>query len=307
VVTPMSMNPEPPPSAPQPSKTFLAVSILVLAACLFLVSVGIACLTFLYDPCIFTAGVMIIPVPALLAFQQYFGTFRRRCGAASRAGSLALLVSAFPFLFALVLIYGGIALREMPPLGRTLGASAFAAFFFAAGIMNLRWSSQLQNAPQQPANERFRLSMREIFVAIGVVGAMLCTIIYVRGPTKGYDEDVTAEEARLHLPEGARRVSYARGSRGLIAYEFDTDEASFKKWVEGGIGSPESRQANVPLLPIVGVFTMQRYCFLLDRPNEPDEIEIRDGLHYTWSEEDRGVHAAFDRETNRGYFFSHDQ
>lgn len=37
----------------------------------------------------------------------------------------------------------------------------------------------------------------------------------------------------------------------------------------------------------------------------PDEITINDGLIYTWSNEDRGVQAAFDRTTNRAYYFAH--
>jgi hypothetical protein len=48
-----------------------------------------------------------------------------------------------------------------------------------------------------------------------------------------------------------------------------------------------------------------RYYVYSTELKGPDRITINSGLSYSWSKEDRGVHAAFDRTTGRAYYQAH--
>jgi len=295
----MEPNPE-----PRPSKLLLANSVVVIAACMFLVALGIAGLTTSWDPCAMFGGLIIIPLPALLGFLQYAATFKRRAKSAADATVLAFLFSSFPLLISVVSTSQFLLEGETPPLELSLMPLVFAAPFVSAGFLNLQWSRQLKASGFQPADKRFRISVRELLAMTAFIGAMLAmTITFVRGAPKQFGVDVTAEEAGVHVPENASRVSYAHGFRGNIAYEFDTDEASFRQWVEGGIGSLEAERANVPLEEIRGGATISRFYSMTDGVTGPDTITVEHGLCYDWSFEDRAVYAIFDRTTGRAYFY----
>lgn len=295
----METNPE-----PRPSKLLLANSVIVIGACMFLVAMGIAGLTTTWDPCAMFGGLIIIPLPAILGFQQFAGTFKRRADWAAMASGLAFLLSIFPLLVATTATAEFLIEGALPPLDLSLTPLVFAAPFVSAGFLNRRWSQQLKASGYQPADKRFRISVRELLTMIAVIGAMLAmTITFVRGAPKQFGVNMTADEAGVHLPENASHVSYAHGPRGYIAYEFDTDEASFRKWVAGGIGSYEAEKANVPLEEIRGGATIRRFYSMTDGVTGPETITVEHGLCYDWYFEDRAVCAIYDRDTGRGYFY----
>jgi hypothetical protein len=294
-----------PQSAPKPSRTLLAVSVLVIAACMFLVSMGIAGLTVTWDPCAMFGGLMIIPLPALLALKQYAGTFQRRHQAASLAGALAYVLSALP-LFVAVTATGEFAMEgKLVPAELSLLPLAFAVPFLLAGYLNLRWSRQLQASGYQPIDDRFRMSVRELLITTAVIGAMLAmTMTFVRDQPQQFGINVTAEESGLRLPENASRVSYAHGFRGTIAYEFDTDEAGYLEWVEE-IRSRDPDYAKEEVSPIAMASRIYTFNFLAPQLTGPDQIEINEGWYYSWNFEDQAIYAAFDRKSNRAYYFAH--
>lgn len=294
----MESNPE-----PRPSKLLLANSVIVIGACMFLVAMGIAGLTTTWDPCAMFGGLIIIPLPALCGYQQYVATFKRRADSAAMASGLAFLLSIFPLLVATTATAEFLIEGALPPLDLSLTPLVFAAPFVSAGFLNRRWSQQLKASGYQPADKRFRISVRELLAMTAFIGAMLAmTMTFVRA-NKQFGVEVTAEEAGVHLPDNASRVSYAHGPRGYIAYEFDTDETSFRKWVEGGIGSFEAEKANVPIEEIRGGATIRTFYSMTDGVNGPDTITVDKGLSYYFSAEDRVVSAVFDRTTGRAYFY----
>lgn len=72
------------------------------------------------------------------------------------------------------------------------------------------------------------------------------------------------------------------------------------------ISNLELQQSNsAAVRAIAESYTIYRYCSLAPELTGPDSITITNGLYYEWSEEDRGVHAAFDRDSGRAYYFAH--
>jgi hypothetical protein len=124
---------------------------------------------------------------------------------------------------------------------------------------------------------------------------------FLRSAAPPFAENVEASAAPVDLPAGATDVSYAKGFRGTVAYEFTIDEEGFREWVAAGIGSFESRSAQVPLREIVFPARIIRYYFYADLPG-PDTATIEHGLDYSWSKEDRSVRAVYDRATGRAYY-----
>lgn len=91
------------------------------------------------------------------------------------------------------------------------------------------------------------------------------------------------------LPPDTSNINYRLGGAFdpiPACYEFDTSEQSFRDW---------AASKNWTLEQAGGVMT--RY--------DQSQVTINRGLFYHWTEEDSGVHAAFDRDTGRAYFYNH--
>ncbi len=294
----MEPNPE-----PRPSNLLLANSVVVIGACMFLVALGISGLMTTWDLGAMFGGLIIIPWPALCGYQQYVATFKRRAESAAMASGLAYTISVFPILFSTGFTAVFLLDDKLPQFDISLVPLVFAAPFITAGYLNLRWGRELRASGYQPADKRFRISVRELLAMTAIIGAMLAmTMTFVRD-NQQFGVEVSADEAGVHLPENASRVSYAHGFRGNVAYEFNTDEASFRKWVEGGIGSFEAEKANVPIEEIRGGATIRTFCAMTDGVTGPDTITVDKGLSYYFSAEDRVVSAVFDRTTGRAYYY----
>ncbi|MEM6471344.1 MAG: hypothetical protein AAF802_17415 [Planctomycetota bacterium] len=131
------------------------------------------------------------------------------------------------------------------------------------------------------------------------------TASFIRSTPPRYAENVSVADAPFGLPPSAIDVSFCQGSRGTIAYEFTVDETSFREWVAEGIGSIESNASNTILEQITTPVSITRYNAYSSELNGPDSITVNNGLHYSWSLEDRGVQAVFDPNTSRAYYFAH--
>ncbi len=291
---------------PMPSRLHVALSIVVIVECLFLFSAGVACLTVTWDPCAMFSGLMIAPLPGFLGFAQYAATFQRRAVAARRASTCAFILGGFVGFVLVVTLMQSVAKSVFPPISFVLIFAAFTVPNLWNGFLTLRWHRQLTISRYRPEDSRFRLSLRELLGSTAVIAAFLAlTLSFVRDQSPRFAVNVSPSEANLDLPVNAANVSLCHGFRGTIAYEFDTDEASFRAWVDAGIGSIESDGASVELSPIRGGYTINRFYCLTGQLSGPTSVTIDDGLYYDWSHEDRGVYAAFDRKTSRAYYYAH--
>ncbi len=284
-------------------------SVLVLAACVLLVSAAIAMFTVTWDPCSLIGGGIVLPLPTALAIQQYRGTFRSNAKAALISSVLLFVVAGFA-LFAFAMTLGEMIVEDvripwtsllLPMLGTGVvsGASAW---------MNLSWSRRLNHSATLDVHMADRVSFwkHELLVAVSAIALLTALVAYfVRSTPPRYAENVPRDKAPFGLPAEATEISFCQGFRGTIAYEFTINEKGFVNWVESGIGSLESEAANISIKPIAVPYSIQRYNSLTADLTGPDSITIANGLYYEWSKEDRGVYAAFDRTANRAYYFAH--
>lgn len=295
---------------PKPPGALVVCAGVVVTGCLALISAGLSAFAVAWSPCtVIGLLVFLIPVPSILAFQQYRAVARADSRAARTSAILLFLIGGLALLaFATTL---GEAAQEgvrIPWLSLLLPMLGLGVAAISAAWANLRWSRRLRAVDTsssledpQPPIRRFDASAA--LAAVAFVSGL--TIFLYRSTPPQYAEHVTRDAAPFRLPEGARDVSFCQGDRGTIAFEFSIDEDRFIRWVDSGIGSLESQSAHVPLRSIVEPFTINRYYMLSKELTGPNTATITDGLYYRWRKEDRGVEAAFDRPTGRAYYFAH--
>lgn len=297
-------------ASPKPSVVLLAFSLLVLIACVFLISVALVMFAARWDPFSLFAGVIVLTLPAVLATQQYRATFRQNGKAAYFSAVVLFIISGCAF-FAFVTTLGDMLLhgvRRLPWIGLLLPMLTIGVVGCLAGWLDLRWSRRLSTFTPTAVNAAgpVRFSIRELLVAVTAIACVTWLVDhFVRSTPPRFAENVSVDQAPFGLPAQARDVSFCQGFRGTIAYEFTIDEDDFIAWVDSRIGSTESYAANIPLREVTGPYEIRRYCALSSTLAGPDSKTITNGLHYHWSKEDRGVYAAFDRATNRAYYFAH--
>ncbi|WP_148080103.1 hypothetical protein [Roseimaritima ulvae] len=294
---------------PKRSVWLFVCSVIVLAACLVSISLALAAFAVTWDPCSIMGGVLMLPPPLALAVQQYRGTFRFNAKAASVSAVLLFLVCGLAFAALATtlvdLVFSGV---RIPWLSLFLPLLVIGTLGGVSASVNLAWSRHLERATNADGAslERTQYTMRELLVAVAAIACMTTLVIYlVRSTPPRFAENVSRDEAPFGLPAEATEVSFCQGFRGTIAYEFTIDESGFVVWVESGIGSLESASANVSVQPITTPYSVRRYDALTAKVTGAGAITITDGLYYEWSKEDRGVYAAFDRTTNRAYYYAH--
>ena len=182
-----------------------------------------------------------------------------------------------------------------------LGIGVVSAF---AGWVNQSWAKSL---PEHSAPERQRKLNAWDILALLASTAAVAVLSYSmhRDSLPQYGEHVDRAHAPASIPAGATDISYCQGVRGTIAYEFTIDEAGFREWVAGGIGSIESQSANIPLKTITTPVAIGTYSRLSEELTGPELVTVEAGLYYSWSHEDRGVTAVFDSKRNRAYYAAH--
>lgn len=254
-------------------------------------------------------GVAILTQFLLISFLpvrwQYRGTFRGDSASALKA-SLAWYAVA-----ALVLVPAVVSLH----LPAIVTAGPLAALPAALGFANQRRREQLERHYAEHPERRTRKETRRksrlwLWLLCGVMGVASLALWLPDGPPHTA-EHVAAANAGFDLPDGASDVSYYRHD-AWIACEFTTDEQRFQDWITGERFAPEPGLPRADVEEITKPHGVVRYLQGVrqeagkqaDDPEE-DAAIVTEGLKYDWSIEDRGVHAAFDRKTNRAYLYMH--
>ena len=295
---------------PRPPKLLIGASVCVIAGSGFFFAAFIAACVDEVNPFAIMGGVGFLPLVMGMAIQQYRGTFLRIPSAARTAAVMLYIVAG---LVALPILVGlGEAVAEGVSVGLmgtgVVRMAVFGITVFFLGRMNGRWSRRLGAAVEVEGvkSESGGWSLRGVLVCVGVgvaVTGLTWYLIETTPPRRA--EHVERSAVPFSLPYDARDISYCRGARGTIWYEFKIGERGFREWVESGIGSIESESAGSIMQEIDEAVTMMRFnVFSLD-PNDPSDITISNGLYYAWSKEDRGVYAAFDRAAGRAYYYAH--
>jgi hypothetical protein len=287
----------------------LVFAVLVLAACVFVTSMSIWGLTVTWNPIFWTGGMVTLPPAVVLAILQYRAAFCQKAKAASATAVFLFIIGGFMFVgFASTL---GEILLEGVPVSPSDWASlllpilAVASVGCFGGWINLRWSRRLKLAPPSADRPARSLARHLSAVAAGVACVAILAAYLIRTTPPQYAENVSRDEAPFDLPAGARDVSYCRGVRGAIAYEFTIDEDGFAAWVNSRIEQLKSDAHSVSLKPITEPCTIRRYCALSRDLTGPDSVTVTDGLCWPWPGGGSSVRAAFDRTTNRAYCFAH--
>jgi hypothetical protein len=290
----------------------VATSAVVIAACILLISLSLAAFVQTWDPCSFVAGTVLLPLPLAVAICQYLGVFRRHAKSAGTAAILLFIVGGFAWFGFFTTMGEAIADgMELPWVALLLPMAATGTVCIFVGWMNLRWRRKIRSSVSAVRGENrskplLQFSMRELLASVAMLAAVVgLTTYFVRSTPPRYAEHVDRSEAPFGLPDGATDVCYCQGFRGTIAYEFTIDEQGFRDWVESGIGSLESQAAKVQIQPIQGGHVIYRYYHFAPDLQGPDQATVTQGLYYSWAKEDRGVHAVFDRSSNRAYYFAH--
>lgn len=292
---------------PKPTIALQILSAIAIAGCVFTFSIGLAAFTVTWDPCSgLLSGIVFIPLSAALGIQQYRGTFWRNRKAAFFAAIGFFIVGGLMWLMFVTTLAETLISGEAPvwlmldffwPL---LVVGSVAA---VTGWANLHWSRCLQFGSSSSLLRRGQFTLRDLLAGITVIAGVTASVAFlVRQIKPQYAENVTREEAPIGLPATARDISFCQGMRGTIAYEFTIDEAEFKEWIHSRLGQ---RHPKIPLHSIVSPFTITRFNSLSSELNGPASITITNGLSFQWTEVDRGIHAAFDRTTNRAYYYAH--
>ena len=293
------------PEPPKPRLFHVAVSVLVILVSLFLISAAIATFMADLDPCSVFGGAILILLPAVLAIQQYRATFRHIRSAAKMAAGMLFFVGIVSAFVAFMIIIEVVRQGDALPWGILITQMIlFSVAANTARCLNLWWGRGLPYEAESYSSPRF--TIRELLAATAAVCFVAAVSSYiVRSIPPTYGEHVDLADAPFDLPENATNISFCHGFRGTVAYEFTTDVASFRDWVDAGIGSIESEASDVKLVPITSPVSITRYIACSTDLTGPDSITVANGLHYSWSFEDRGVYAVFDSTTNRAYYFAH--
>lgn len=119
-----------------------------------------------------------------------------------------------------------------------------------------------------------------------------CVILQWRTPTHGWG--YSREDCPIYsLPVDAADIDfYAYGYMPNTSFSFQTTEENFHKWC-GTLGD------------VVLQSDRSGTIFYITPDGSGRQVSADDGIEYGWSEEDRGVHTLYDRNTGRAYFLSH--
>lgn len=131
-------------------------------------------------------------------------------------------------------------------------------------------------------------------VLIGLL-AFIAFAMSVGKPKSGKAE--SAADAPMPLPSNATDITYYLGNAyPLRCYNFRTSEDAFLKWISSSTSMKQVDRTGHQLLTPV-----------LDPNGEVrlEPIPNSEYIYFSWSEEDRGQHAAYDRTAGRGYYFAH--
>jgi hypothetical protein len=239
---------------------------------------------------------------------QYRGTFRHDRNAATF--SMVILFGCGGFLlFAIVMCSGEFLIKEweLPPLEMLATAAGLALLILPAAWLNLRWSRCLRQATTPPARRRWQLSLQELLIFTAAAGLSLAIIAAgLRDKTPEIGEHVETNRPPLGIPRGATDICWHQYPRGTVFIEFTADEALFRNWVQQYIdAAPHTAPKELRAVTLADPIEMQTYKARVPLTSPWGEVTVTDGLAFSWYEEDRGVHAVWERPTKRVYFYTH--
>jgi len=288
---------------PRPGRLHVVLSIVVIGQCIFVFSAGIACLAMTWDPCAMFSGVLLAPLPGFLGIVRYAATFRKHAASARMATIFALILGSLVAFMLVVATIEFLAGGELPPTALVFPLTVYAAPHLWNGFLNRRWRDELVKSGYERADRRFRLSMRELLAAIGVVGVFLgLTTYFVREEGPQYAVAVSADEAPIDLPKNATDVAYCKGGGGIIAIEFATTEEAFRDWaiqVQERYG-----EEVIAVAEIANACRIRNYESMIANSSAPLEVIVTNGLQFSWEvDDDIFGHGCFDRTTGRAYYY----
>jgi hypothetical protein len=129
-----------------------------------------------------------------------------------------------------------------------------------------------------------------IFTVVSAVGGLWLAHTMM-SPRSGIR--VSRDEASMsRLPANASNITfYIRAPASY--YEFDTDQAGFEEWA-GMWSLPWERSDG------------QKWVVVWDHAKmKIGEVEVEDGVRYSWAKQDAGWSLTFDRRTRRAYCSGH--
>jgi len=315
-------------SLPKRPTMFLVSSVLVLAQCLFFISGALATFVITWPPYSAVLGVIVLPPAIIVAVCQYLAAFRGNAGAPKAAAVFVIIGGVAPPVFLVVLFVLGAVdgaevllplvlvilpmLASLEELGRPFGAAVLLFLLgmgpmgCLAGWLNRRRGRQLEAAGVSEGDTlglaRFSLQELMLFVTVAA-GIMSATTYFVHALPPQYAEHVLPEKTPFNIPENATDVCFCRNARLAKAYEFTIDEEGFRAWIEAGVDGVAPWHEDGSLWPIAGTYTIRRYHGLSPELTGPKSITIADGLYYEWRQGSERIYTAFDRETNRAYYY----
>lgn len=294
---------------PRPTWAYRANSILLIAASLF--TGGILLGGFAHwDPCAWIGSFILLGPCCALATWQYRATFRANSAA---AGRLFILSAPIAALFSASVVSTVVESKGTLAPFELILLSFIPGWFTVTTLYTLRWSRRLRSwsTSDESATSRRakwsdhfvhrapRVSLRELFAFVAALSLVAAGItLRVQSIPPATAMHVTAEQARLNLPEAARDVCVERGSRGTIRYEFAIDEAGFWAWQRWLIAE-DSEASHIKVQPIDTTFSI--YTCTEDYPGH----QITGGWYYSWRDGDRGIHYAYDKDKQRAYYHAH--
>ncbi len=282
----------------RPPGHLIVTSLLILALCVALAAMAVAALGQTWNAGSVLGGVVLLPLPLALGWQQYRAAVCASASAAVVAMWMLIMLGGFVALFT---VGTAVTLRDQPiavPRAVPLAALAASLFCFGAAWANRRWARALVErgvAVQRVRGWRLAILVL-LLVAIGPVAAF-----FIHTTLPQFAEHVEFESPPFGIPAPARDICYCQGARGALAYEFTIDEDGFRDWTQHRLGAVLTVVAQ-ELRPIDTPVLMDRYSSLRSGLEQPDSVTITAGWYVEWSDRNRRVRAAFDATTRRAYY-----
>jgi len=298
---------------PRPSNWLLVVSVLNIGINLWLISQAFATYVIYSSSFLFWFGIVVGPFWLAIPIQQYRGTFRLAPSAARYCAVMlclpGCLISLLLFVLFLTLLssgaFAGVLLFNLPAL-------VAPAVFFGAAQLNRKRGRELDAflATQSAIPNQRKYSLRELFLAVGVVAVMsgvaarrIHTALPDYADIPWQAEHVDLDAVPFVLPASATDISYSQGYRGKLNYEFTVDEASFRIWVGTQIFATPDEEVYRMMSEIAPDFyEIERYTASSRTHSGRRSITIQDGLAFRKWSGNREIQAAYDRNSGRAYY-----
>lgn len=296
-------------AAPRPTRLHYVAA---LTAILLGLTLLLTCTTIAFwhrDPMLIISAIVVGAFVVPLVRCQYRGTFLHVARSARIATGLHYGFALFALLFYFTTIGEFVAesrdgMKIAVVLWPVLLAGLPAA---AAGRSNQLWTAKLRtaatadSASQPPISTARRRRGAAIVFALSAAGAAY--LVHRYGPP--YAEHVAAGDAPFALPAAATDVCYARGSRGLLYYEFSIDEPGFREWIDDFYRSAGPNRPQLAEISDVMKYgdpcEIRRYTSLANLPGDR-YARVTDGLCFARHNQDQRRQAVYDRAARRAYF-----